>query len=126
MLTVPGGLTIREGMYIAEELAATSEYIVTISVITVLYPFHKIRKRSNRIVRLTCRFLMACTLCDLADKLTGIDLVEVNPELGSKQEQELTLFTACEVIGACFGKRRKGNVPQDYKIPVPEENMMGS
>merc|ERR1711976_1095364 len=58
---VPGGLTIREGMYIAEELAAT-------------------------------------------DKLTGIDLVEVNPELGSDQDQDLTLFTACEVIGACFGK----------------------
>ncbi|ELU03494.1 hypothetical protein CAPTEDRAFT_151997 [Capitella teleta] len=79
---VPGGLSIREGMYIAEEIAATGQ-------------------------------------------LTGIDLVEVNPELGSKQDQELTLFTACEIIGACFGKRRKGNVPEDYVIPTPAESMEG-
>jgi arginase len=71
---VPGGLTIREGMYIAEEMALT-------------------------------------------DCLTGIDLVEVNPELGTKRDQELTLFTAVEIIAACFGKRRKGNVPADYVLP---------
>ena len=59
----------------------------------------------------------------LTDKLTGIDLVEVNPELGTKREQDLTLFTACEVIAACFGKRRKGNVPPNYQLPVPDETL---
>jgi len=76
---VPGGLSIREGMFIAEEMALT-------------------------------------------DKLTGIDLVEVNPELGNKHDQELTLFTATEVIAACFGKRRKGNVPPNFQIPIPVQD----
>jgi arginase len=52
-------------------------------------------------------------------QLTGFDLVEVNPQLGSKQEQNVTLDTAVEVIEACFGKRRQDNVPDDYKIPMP-------
>ena len=56
------------------------------------------------------------------DKLTGIDLVEVNPELGNKHDQELTLFTATEVIAACFGKRRKGNVPPNFEIPIPVQD----
>jgi len=72
---VPGGLSIREGMYVAEELALTG-------------------------------------------KVTAIDLVEVNPEMGTEREQELTLYTAVEVIAACFGKRRKGNTPPGYRIPV--------
>ena len=49
--------------------------------------------------------------------LSGIDLVEVNPELGSREEQNLTLFTATELMAACFGKRRKGNLPLNYKLP---------
>lgn len=73
---VPGGLSIREGMYVAEELALTG-------------------------------------------KVSAIDLVEVNPDMGTAREQELTLYTAVEVIAACFGKRRKGNTPPGYKIPVP-------
>ena len=52
-------------------------------------------------------------------KLSAIDLVEVNPELGSELEQELTLNTAVEVLSACFGKRRKGNVQSDYQLIRP-------
>ncbi|XP_013421375.1 arginase, hepatic isoform X2 [Lingula anatina] len=46
---VPGGLSVREGIYIAEELAATG-------------------------------------------KLTAVDLVEVNPLLGTKEERDLTVY----------------------------------
>ncbi|CAH1792703.1 unnamed protein product [Owenia fusiformis] len=75
---VPGGLTIREGMYIAEELAQTG-------------------------------------------LLHHIDLVEVNPLIGTKRDQNLTIFTASEIIQACFGKRRRGNVDPNYKLPIPEK-----
>lgn len=75
---VPGGLTIREGMFIAEEIYNTG-------------------------------------------KLTGIDIVELNPEIGTQQDQELTLFTVGEIITACFGKRRRGNVPEGYELLKPQQ-----
>ncbi|KAI0231388.1 Arginase, hepatic [Lamellibrachia satsuma] len=73
---VAGGLTVREGMYIAEEMALTG-------------------------------------------KLTGVDLVEVNTHLGTKRDQDLTLFTACELLLACFGKRRMGNIPDNFQLARP-------
>ena len=51
--------------------------------------------------------------------LTAVDLVEVNPTMGNEKEQQITLYTATEVMAACFGKRRRGNVPLDYQLPKP-------
>ncbi|KAK3092282.1 hypothetical protein FSP39_000708 [Pinctada imbricata] len=75
---VPGGLSIREGNYIAEELAATG--------------------------RLTC-----------------VDLAEVNPKLGNDRDNETTVRSAITIIQHCFGNRRQGVYPKDYKFPIPEK-----
>lgn len=40
-------------------------------------------------------------------RLTVMDLVEVNPELGSSVDQDNTLRAACELVGAWFGKRSR-------------------
>ncbi|ESN94633.1 hypothetical protein HELRODRAFT_68856 [Helobdella robusta] len=73
---VPGGLLLREGVYITESLAATGH-------------------------------------------LQMIDMVEVNPTLGSSKEQVRTLQSACEIIGACFGKRNRKLMSPGYIIPKP-------
>ena len=55
-------------------------------------------------------------------KLAGIDLVEVNASLGSAAEAQQTLFTACELMAACFGKRRTGlDVPTGYRLPETKD-----
>ncbi|XP_072031873.1 arginase-1-like [Amphiura filiformis] len=71
-----GGLTYREGMYIAEEVSRTN-------------------------------------------LMSVVDLVEVNPQLGTPAQQEATVQTAVDVLMAAIGKRREGNTPPDYKIPDP-------
>ena len=52
-------------------------------------------------------------------KLTGVDLVEINTRLGTKRDQDLTVFTACELLLACFGKRRMGNIPDNFQLARP-------
>jgi len=74
---VPGGLTLREGIYITEKIASTG-------------------------------------------RVTVMDLVEVNPELGSKADQELTMLSAQEVIGGWFGRRNKKQLVPGYRIPRPQ------
>ncbi|XP_072163630.1 arginase, hepatic-like [Diadema setosum] len=73
---VLGGLTYREGIYIAEEIAETG-------------------------------------------LLSSMDLVEVNPQLGSQSQQESTINAAVDVILAALGKRKQGNCPADFEIPIP-------
>jgi arginase len=74
--TVPGGLSLREGVYITEHVAATG-------------------------------------------RLQVMDMAEVNPELGSEADQLVTLQSACEVIGAWFGKRSRKLLTPGYSIPRP-------
>ncbi|XP_071809810.1 arginase, hepatic-like [Asterias amurensis] len=69
-----GGLTYREGLYIAEELGSTG-------------------------------------------LVNMIDLVEVNPELGSQTEEEMTSKAAVNIICAALGETRMGYVPDNYQIP---------
>ncbi|XP_077986781.1 arginase-1-like [Glandiceps talaboti] len=49
--------------------------------------------------------------------LAGMDMTEVNPELGNKEQQEQTVNAAVEIITAAVGKKRYGNTPRDYKLP---------
>ncbi|XP_077994491.1 arginase, hepatic-like [Glandiceps talaboti] len=72
---VNGGLTFREGMYIAEEVGATG-------------------------------------------LLASFDMVEVNPELGSHDEQERTVQAAVDILAAATGRRRRGNIAMSYNLPV--------
>ncbi|KAK5850388.1 hypothetical protein PBY51_001272 [Eleginops maclovinus] len=73
---VVGGLTYREGVYIAEHVAQTG-------------------------------------------LLSAVDLVEVNPLLGSEAEVGSTVSTAVQLLLACFGRRRQGDHPPDYRLPEP-------
>ncbi|CAD5113692.1 DgyrCDS2851 [Dimorphilus gyrociliatus] len=73
---VPYGLSLREGMFLVEEIALTN-------------------------------------------KVTGIDLVEINPDLGSQRDQFTTISAAAEVLYAFFGKRTKTQLPSDYVLPKP-------
>ncbi|CAH1261678.1 ARG2 [Branchiostoma lanceolatum] len=73
---VPGGLTFREGMFIAEHVYRTG-------------------------------------------LLSALDLVEVNPEVGSRQDKVNTVMTAVEVLTACLGKKREGNLLPGYQLPMP-------
>ncbi|XP_014664761.1 PREDICTED: arginase, hepatic-like [Priapulus caudatus] len=75
---VPGGLTLREGLFLAEELNKT-------------------------------------------EMLTGVDLVEVNPMLGTDVGKNLTLWAANLVLQSCFGKITAGNVPAGFEMPKPED-----
>lgn len=68
---VPGGLMLREGVYIVETVASTGH-------------------------------------------LQMIDLAEVNPLLGSPEEQLRTLESACEIVGACFGKRNRRRLTKGF------------
>ncbi|PVD26481.1 hypothetical protein C0Q70_14158 [Pomacea canaliculata] len=63
---VAGGLSLREGLYIAEEISRTG-------------------------------------------RLSVLDVVELNPALGTQQQSELTVETTIEVVTHFFGKRREGN-----------------
>ncbi len=51
--------------------------------------------------------------------MSVVDLVEVNPQLGTPAQQQATVQTAVDVLMAAIGKRREGNTPPDYKIPDP-------
>ncbi|XP_050405119.1 arginase, hepatic [Patella vulgata] len=71
---VLGGLNIREGQYIMEELANTG-------------------------------------------RLSAIDIVEVNPLLGSEKDNMVTAETTISVIEKCFGSKRGGYYPASYVFP---------
>lgn len=51
--------------------------------------------------------------------LSSMDLVEVNPQLGTPSQQESTINAGVDVILAAMGKRKQGNVPVGYEIPIP-------
>uniref|UniRef100_A0A8C2XJH7 Arginase n=1 Tax=Cyclopterus lumpus TaxID=8103 RepID=A0A8C2XJH7_CYCLU len=74
---VAGGLSYREGVYIAEHLGQTG-------------------------------------------LLSAVDLVEVNPLRGQTEEAvQSTVSTAVDLLLACFGRRRGGNHPPEYRLPEP-------
>lgn len=52
-------------------------------------------------------------------RLSVMDLVEVNPELGSTTDQANTLRAACELVGAWFGKRSRHLLTHSHAIAKP-------
>jgi len=51
--------------------------------------------------------------------LKAVDMVEVNPELGTSRDQQTTLQSALDIILACFGKRGITQMPRGYRLPLP-------
>lgn len=51
--------------------------------------------------------------------LRSVDLVEVNPQLGTRQEALYTADAARHVLLATFGRYRGGNAPEDSQLPRP-------
>lgn len=75
---VRGGLTLREGIYIVQQLRHTG-------------------------------------------RLQGIDLVEVNPAIGSESDVKKTVAAAIQILAAACGKIRSGNLPKnETNIPSPK------
>ena len=46
-----------------------------------------------------------------------MDMVEVNPEEGSKRDIMQTISVTSDIAAACFGKLRQGVVPDDFRMP---------
>ncbi|CAM1320168.1 ARG2 (predicted) [Pycnogonum litorale] len=65
---VPGGMSLREALYIAEEIYKTG-------------------------------------------RLHVLDLVEVNPSIGTESDVRNTVDAACRIVAGFFGKERGGNLP---------------
>jgi hypothetical protein len=59
---------------------------------------------------------MVCT-CVCIGTVTGIDIVEVNPELGTPQEQAQSIDMTLEIVSALFGKGRNGYLDPSYVLP---------
>lgn len=75
-----GGLTLREGVYIVEQLRQTG-------------------------------------------RMQAIDLVEVNPAIGSESDVKKTVAAAVHLLAAACGTIRGGNLPKSQtEIPVPNKN----
>lgn len=53
-------------------------------------------------------------------RLSVLDMAEVNPKLSSDDNRKLTVASAVDVTAKFYGYRREGNVPKDYKLPMPE------
>lgn len=53
----------------------------------------------------------------LTNKVSGIDLVEINPDLGSQREQSTTIAASAEILYAFFGKRTQSTIPDNFELP---------
>eukprot|EP00916_Digyalum_oweni_P005323 GHVL01009309.1.p2 GENE.GHVL01009309.1~~GHVL01009309.1.p2 ORF type:complete len:134 (+),score=14.60 GHVL01009309.1:2472-2873(+) len=54
-------------------------------------------------------------------RLSCLDVVEVNPSLGTEADRKKTVRTTVDVVSHFFGKRREGNVSADFKMPLPQK-----
>lgn len=75
-IAVRGGLTLREGICILEEIYDTG-------------------------------------------RLAAVDLVEVNPAIGSEDDVAKTIDAAIQILKAACGTVRKGVMPNEIEIPKP-------
>nr|CAD7445086.1 unnamed protein product [Timema bartmani] len=46
-------------------------------------------------------------------RLSAVDLVEFNPNIGDKRDMHLTIQAAEHLLQAVFGHQRRGNYPND-------------
>lgn len=51
-------------------------------------------------------------------RLGAMDIVEVNPSIGSEKEVQITVDAAMHVILAAFGHNRRGHRPIDESLPL--------
>lgn len=55
-------------------------------------------------------------------RLAAVDLVEVNPAIGSEGDVAKTVDAAIQILKAACGTVRKGVMPIETKIPRPVTN----
>ena len=51
--------------------------------------------------------------CFLTGRLEAVDLVEINPKIGSESDVKKTVEAAIEVLKAAVGNNRSGNVSSE-------------
>lgn len=49
-------------------------------------------------------------------RLSALDVVEVNPLLGSEIQQKFTIEVALDIVQAVFGKKRAGTIPPHFSL----------
>ena len=57
----------------------------------------------------------------VAGRLSCLDVVEVNPSLGTDADRKKTIRSTVDVVSHFFGKRREGNVAAGFNLPVPQK-----
>lgn len=53
--------------------------------------------------------------------MSAMDLVEVNPLIGTKEDKDRTIDCAIKLVGGALGQKREGEYPQDFQLRKPEE-----
>lgn len=49
--------------------------------------------------------------------MSAMDLVEVNPTIGTQEDKERTINCAISLIGGALGQKRRGEYPENYELP---------
>lgn len=57
----------------------------------------------------------------ISGRLSCLDVVEVNPTIGTESDRKRTTKSTVDVVSHFFGKRREGNVSAGFKLPMPEK-----
>lgn len=55
-------------------------------------------------------------------RLTGLDIVEINPEIGTDADVKCTADSAIALFKAACGTNRNGNLPLEAHLPGPNSN----
>lgn len=108
---VNGGLTYREGIYIAEEIHNTGSDQRAGRGLDAVWFFY------SRVFV----FHLKTSLCP--GLLSAMDLVEVNPSLGANPEAtEATASLAVDVIASSLGQSREGAHSTIHEIPAGKDD----
>lgn len=57
-------------------------------------------------------------------RLAAVDLVEVNPGLGSERDVRTTVQAALQLLMAAFGHSRLGNMPRAQELPLTKDTTL--
>lgn len=103
LFLVLGGLTIREALCIAEEICHLGKQKSPI-----------IYYSQTKITRTNIYFSL------FPECFRALDIVEVNPLLGTKEQIDNTLDVTALIIKTFLGHKRYGRAPPDvHEIPLP-------
>lgn len=66
-------------------------------------------------------WMLKTNVVSISGRLSCLDIVEVNPSLGSESDRKRTIKSTVDVVSHFFGKRHEGNVSAEVKLPIPQK-----